>query len=139
MWDNSGMNRLALALPLLALGACTATPTLVDMTDVNPVTYQHDLDHCELIGTNPDPVGPIVAGAVIGASIGLGAGAFAYGTQAVSVAEGYGAAAGATAGAGTAAAVNEGAVTPPEGVPKERMSVADCLRAKGYKVLPPQK
>ena len=132
------MHRIIPLLPILALGACTATPTLVDMTDVNPVTYQRDLDHCELIGTNPDPIGPIVAGAVIGASVGMGAGAFAYGTQAISVAEGYGAGAGAVAGAGTAAAVNEGAVTPPEGVPQERVSVADCLRAKGYKVLPPQ-
>jgi hypothetical protein len=132
------MKRLILALPVLALGACTATTPLADMTDVNPVTFQRDLDHCQLIGTSPDPVGPIVAGAVIGASIGMGAGAFAYGTQAISVAEGYGAGAGAVAGAGTAAAANEGAVTLPEGVPKERMSVADCLRAKGYKVLPPQ-
>lgn len=135
MWDTAAIMRRIATLLILALGGCAAGTPLVDMTDVNPVTYQRDLDRCQAIGTSADPVGPIVAGAIMGASIGMGAGAFAYGTSAISVAEGYGAGAGAVAGAGTAAASSEGKVALPEGVPQVRQSVADCLRARGYKVL----
>jgi hypothetical protein len=125
-----------LTLFALALGGCAATTPLVDMTDVNPVTYQRDFDRCQAIGTIPDPVGPIVVGAIMGASFGFGAGAFAYANPgAITVAEAYGGASGAVAGAGIAAAVNDGAVTLPEGVPQQRLPVADCLRARGYKVL----
>jgi hypothetical protein len=125
------------ALGLLALGGCAATTPLVDMTDVNPVTYQRDLDYCQSIGTSYDPLGPVLVGALMGASVGFGAGAAAYGSGlgGVTVAEAAGGGAGAAAGAGLAAAANEGAVTLPEGVPQERVSVADCLRARGYKPL----
>jgi hypothetical protein len=120
----------------IALGGCAATPPLVDMTDVNPVTYQGDLDYCQSIGTSYDPVGPIVVGIIMGASVGFGAGAAAYtATGGISVAEAYGGAAGAAAGAGVAAAANEGAISLPPGVPQERVSVDDCLRARGYKPL----
>lgn len=118
----------------LALGGC-ATPTLVDMTDVNPVTYQRDLDRCQAIAPSADRFGPVVVGAIVGATVGMAAGAVAYPTNAISVAEGYGAAAGAVAGAGTVAVADAVAPTPPAATPEETRSVADCLRAHGYMVL----
>jgi len=136
MWDSGRMTRAMVPLLGLALCGCTAATPLVDMTDVNPVTYQRDLDYCQAIGTSHDPVGPIVVGAIMGASFGFGLGGFAAtNASATTVAEAYGGASGAAAGAGLAAAANEGVVPLPEGVPQERPSVADCLSARGYKVL----
>ncbi|HZT52112.1 MAG TPA: hypothetical protein VFA22_09265 [Stellaceae bacterium] len=125
-------------LLLLALGGCAASATpLVDMTDVNPVTYQRDLDDCESIGTSYDPAGPVLVGALMGASVGFGVGGLAYSSLAgTSVAEGWGGASGAVAGAGLAAGANEGVVPLPKGVPQERVPVSQCLSERGYKVLP---
>jgi hypothetical protein len=136
MWDTAAMpGRIAILL-ILALGGCAATTPLVDMTDINPVTYQRDLDRCQAIGTTYDPIGPVVVGAIMGASVGFGAGAAAYAAPySTSAAAAYGGGSGAVAGAGIAAAANEGAVTLPEGVPQERPSVADCLKERGYRVL----
>ncbi len=125
---------ITLAAIALGLAGC-ASPPLVDMTGVDPVVYQRDLDHCQAIATGKDVAGPLVAGAIIGASVGMGAGAFAGATPAISEAEGIGAGAGAAAGAGTAAAVK--AAPEPPAKPEEIRSVADCLRVHGYKVLPP--
>jgi hypothetical protein len=119
----------------LALAGCAPTPTLVDMTDVDPVVYQRALDRCEAIGIGNDPIGPLVAGAVMGASIGAGMGALIAGPAAgISGAEAIGGASGAVAGAGVSAAVTASAKTDPT-PPEGPQSVADCLRARGYKVL----
>jgi len=130
--------RLTTAATAVALGlaGCATPAPLVDMTGVDPVVYQRDLDRCEAIAPSYDKVGPLVAGAIMGASFGMGVGAMAGGSASATAAEGYGAAAGAATGAGTAAALNDApaASAPP---PDETRSVADCLRAHGYKLLTP--
>lgn len=125
-------------LPVLAtLGGCVAPTPLVDMTGVDPVVYQRDLDYCQSIASSADKYGPLFAGALIGGTAGLGAGAFAApATSTFSASEGYGAAAGAAAGTGAAAIAGP---PPPRAAPtpEEMRSVADCLRVHGYKVLKP--
>ncbi len=117
-----------------ALGGCVAATPLADMTGVDPVVYQRDLDRCQSIAPSADALGPLLVGALMGASFGMGAAAFAGPTSSISIAEGYGAAAGAGAGAGIATLVTRATPTPP-GPPQETRSVADCLRAHGYTVL----
>jgi len=126
---------IAFATIALGLAGC-ASPPLVDMTGVDPVVFQRDLDRCQAIAAGKDTAGPLIAGAIMGASVGLGAGAFAGSSTAISQAEGIGAGAGAVAGAGTAATF-KAAPAPPPAKPEELRSVADCLRAHGYKLLPP--
>ena len=128
-----------LALIVLGLFGCaTSGPPLVDMTDIDPVAYQRDLDHCQAIGNGSDAAGPFVAGALIGLSIGGGLGALFGGTGGLtapvySVAEGYGTGAGAVAGAAAGAAANTPSSQTSD--PAERPTVAHCLDAKGYKVI----
>src|SRR6185312_4687806 len=102
---------------MAALAGC-AGPTLVDMTDVNPVVYQRDLDQCEIEAQGVEPAGPLVAGAIIGASFGMGLGALATGVPGTTQAVGYGGAAGAAAGAGVSAATGAPlAAAPPAPAP----------------------
>jgi hypothetical protein len=126
--------RSAISLAVMAaLGGCVAATPLVKMAGVDPVVYQRDLDRCQSIAPSADAIGPLVVGAIMGASFGMGAGAFAGPSGAISMAEGYGAAAGAGAGAGLYTLAN--AQPTPPGPPQETRSVADCLRAHGYTVL----
>ncbi len=103
----------------LSLGGCAAGgPPLVDMTDVNPVANQRDFDQCQVEGQDVDSAGPIVAGALMGGTFGLGIGAMAATAPAVALgssAAGYGGAAGAVAGAGVS-----GAAGAPLAVPAAR-------------------
>jgi hypothetical protein len=112
----------------LALAACAAPAhPLVDMTDVDPVTFQQVYDNCEATAVDTYPSGPIFAGMVIGATVGMGMGAIIGGvSDGISIAEGYGALAGAGAGA------VPGLVTAQS---DQRQSLADCLGAHGYKVI----
>jgi hypothetical protein len=118
-----------------ALGGCAAPP-LVDMNDVNPVVYQRDLDRCDVEAQSVEPAGPVIAGLIMGATMGLGLGAFAGGatTYTTTMAEGYGAAAGGVTGAGISAATNAPLAVPP---PAPRQTVADCLTASGYRIIKP--
>jgi hypothetical protein len=123
----------------LSLGGCAAAagPPLVDMTDVNPVTYQRNLDRCEIEAQGDGGmIGPLVAGAIIGGTMGVGLGAFAAPASATTAtaAEGYGGAAGAVAGAGVSAAAGTPLAMPP---PAPRQTLAQCLTAQGYKVIAP--
>jgi hypothetical protein len=129
--------RFAFALVALGLAGCAAPAPLVDMTGVDPVRFQRDLDRCEAIARGPETFGPLVAGAIMGASFGMGVGAFAGTSSSVSVAEGIGGGAGAAAGTGTAAIIAPAPAPVPSAAPEETRSVADCLRAHGYKPLPP--
>jgi hypothetical protein len=118
-----------------ALGACSGPP-LVDMTDIDPVVFQRDLDSCEAYGQATDTAGPLIVGAIMGASIGAGLGSgvgvFAGANQAS--AEAYGAVGGAAAGAGATAASGEPLATPPAA---PRQTVRQCLEAHGYKPIAP--
>lgn len=131
--------RRSLAAIAIALSGCaTSGPPLVDMTDIDPVVYQRDLDRCEAIGNSSDKVGPLVAGAIMGMSIGGGLGAFIGGTGGLgaptySAAEAYGTGSGAVAGAAADAAINTPSAQKTD--PLERPTVAQCLSAKGYKVV----
>jgi len=116
---------------MAALAGC-AGPTLVDMTDVNPVVYQRDFDTCEIEAQGIEPAGPLVAGAIIGASFGMGMATLATGVTRTTAAVGYGAAAGAAAGAGVSAATGVPLAAAP---PAPRQSLADCLAAHGYTVI----
>ena len=130
----------------VSLGGCAAGgPPLVDMTDVNPVVYQRDLDQCQVEARSVvDLAGPIVVGAIAGATIGMGFGAL-LSTPVSWTAIGYGGAAGAVAGAGISAATSAGwgadvsaaADAPPAAPPPPRQSLADCIAAHGYKVIAP--
>jgi hypothetical protein len=119
-------------------GCATSGPPLVDMTNVDPVVYQGDLDRCEAGGHGSDAAGPLVVGAIMGASIGAGLGAlftFPAPTAAYSVAEAYGTGTGAVAGAAVSTAAN---APPPKGTVPEAggsQTVAQCLAAKGYRVI----
>ena len=113
-----------------SLGGCAAGPPLVDMTGVDPVAYQRDLDQCQLVAQDTDPAGPLVVGALMGATIGMG---LAAGIAPVSTtAVGYGGAAGAAAGAGVSGATGAPLAARP---PAQRQSLAACLTAHGYKVI----
>ncbi len=125
-------------IAILLAGCATSGPPLVDMTDVDPVVYQRDLDHCEAVGNGSDAAGPLVTGAIMGLSVGAGLGALIGGTGGLtgpvySTAEAYGSGAGAVAGAaaGAAADTPSSQRTDPAGRP----TVAQCLGAKGYKVI----
>ncbi len=119
---------------IAALGGC-AGPPLVDMTDVDPVVYQRNLDRCDVEGQTVEPAGPVIAGIIMGATMGVGLGAFAGGaTYTTTMAEGYGAAAGGVAGAGISAATDAPLAAAPA-VP--RQTVADCLTAHGYRIIKP--
>ena len=119
----------------LALANC-ATPTLVDMNDVDPVAYQSVLDRCERIGTTTDVAGPLVVGAIIGATMGIAlSGVIAAPPMfGASQAQGLGAAAGGVYGAGTVAVATELGKDEPK-APEVKQTVPDCLRAHGYQVL----
>jgi hypothetical protein len=119
----------------VGLGACSTAPPLVDMTDIDPVVYQRDLDSCEAQSRSMNEAGPIIAGAIMGASVGAGIGAFAGFAPLAgpTAAEGYGAAAGGVAGAGASAATSEPLAAPP---PVPQQTVAECLKSHGYKLLP---
>jgi hypothetical protein len=123
--------RIGWLLIVAPLFGC-AGPPLADMTDVNPVVYQRDLDQCQIEAQAAEPAGPLVAGAVMGASFGMGLGALATGMPATAAAVGYGGAAGAAAGAGLSAVTGAPLAAPP---PAPRQSVADCLTARGYKMI----
>jgi len=120
----------------LSLSGCAAGgPPLVDMTDVNPVTYQRDFDQCQIEGQDVDRAGPILVGALMGGTFGLGIGAMAATGPAVALgssAAGYGGAAGAVAGAGVSGVANAPLAAPP---PAPRQTVAQCLTAHGYTVI----
>lgn len=124
----------AIAL-VAALGGC-AGPPLADMTDVDPVVFQRDLDGCEAVSQTVEPAGPVLAGLLMGATIGAGLGAFAGGAavSGATIGEGYGAAAGGVAGAGVSAATNRPLAIPP---PAPQQTVAECLTAHGYKISQP--
>jgi hypothetical protein len=128
--------RKVIALIVLALSGCaTSGPPFVDMTDVDPVVYQRDLDHCEAIGNSSDMYGPLVAGAIMGATIGAGVGTLFVAPvgymSSATVAEAYGS--GAVAGAAGEAAAN--APSSQKSDSAERPTIAQCLSAKGYKVI----
>jgi hypothetical protein len=137
--ERGGEVRNLLLLCAAALAGCaTSGPPLVDMTNVDPVVYQGDLDRCEAVGRGSDAAGPLVVGAIMGASFGAGLGAlfaFPAPTAAYSVAEGYGTGTGAVAGAAAETAAN--APTPAGAPPAAGASqtVAQCLTAKGYRVI----
>ena len=121
-----------------ALSGCAASgPPLVDMTDIDPVVYQRDLDHCEVVGNSSDAAGPLLAGAAIGMSFGAGLGAmFGAGTAplaAYTTSETIGTGTGAVAGAAAGAAANSPSAQKSD--PAGRPTVAQCLSAKGYKVI----
>jgi len=118
-------------LTALALAGC-AGPPLVDMTDVDPVVYQRDFDHCEMVAQGSVPAGPVVIGALMGATIGVGAAGFITAVPAATAASGIGAASGAAAGAGVSAASGQPLAVPPQ---PTRQSLADCLASHGYKVI----
>jgi hypothetical protein len=121
----------------LSLGGCTvAGPPLVDMTDVNPVTYQRDLDQCGIEAQDSSSIGPLLAGVIIGGTMGMGAGAFAAPATAAAggTTVGYGAAAGAVVGGGVSAASGAPLAVPPP--PGQRQTLDQCLTSHGYKVLP---
>jgi hypothetical protein len=138
--------RIAWLLIAAALAGC-AGPPLVDMTDVDPVVYQRDFDHCEVAAPSHEWTGAIIVGALMGATIGLGAATFAATEPGFTLATGYGAAAGAAEGAGASAVTGTPlAVPPPAGQaaappavspPGPQQSLADCLAAHGYKVITP--
>jgi len=133
------MRRIILIVATALAGCATSGPPLVEMTDIDPVVYQRDLDHCEAVGNGSDAAGPLVAGALMGASIGGGLGAIfggagALSSPAYSVAEAYGTGTGAVAGAAGNAAAN--APSSQKSDPGARQTVAQCLAAKGYKLLP---
>jgi hypothetical protein len=114
-----------------SLGGCAAGPPLVDMTDVNPVVYQRDFDQCAIEAQGTVPAGPLVAGAIMGGTIGMGLGALlAPATSTTAVA--LGGATGAVAGAGVSGAAGAPLAMPP---PAPRQSLADCLTAHGYTVI----
>ena len=119
----------------VTLAGCVEHP-LVDMTDVDPVTYQAVYDRCEAISVGTSKGGPIFAGAIMGASVGMGlASIFAGLAPGISAAEGWGALSGAGAGAGAAAGSIPNPVTGP---PENYQSISDCLTQHGYKLLPAQ-
>jgi hypothetical protein len=122
-----------------ALAGCAMSgPPLVDMTNVDPVVYQGDLDHCQTIGRGSDAVGPLVAGALMGVSIGGGLGAILGGAAPATTftsAETIGSGAGAVAGAAADTVAN---APPAKGAPPAAggsETVAQCLTAKGYRVI----
>jgi hypothetical protein len=131
--------RRILAVLVIALSGCaTSGPPLVDMTDIDPVVYQRDLDRCQAIGNGSDAAGPLVAGALIGLSIGGGLGALLGGTgglgaTAYTANEAYGTGAGAVAGAAGGAAANSPSSQKSD--PAGRPTVSQCLMDKGYKVV----
>jgi hypothetical protein len=122
-----------------ALAGCAMSgPPLVDMTNVDPVVYQGDLDRCEAVGRGSDAVGPLVAGALMGASIGGGLGAILGGssplvtfTSAETIGSGAGAAAGAAADTAANAPAAKGTAPAADG----SETVGQCLTAKGYRVI----
>ena len=123
--------RIGWLLMVAPLCGC-AGPPLVDMTDVNPVVYQRDFDQCQVEAQEFEPAGPLVAGAIMGASFGMGLGALATGVPGATMAVGYGGAAGAAAGAGVSAATAAPLAATPS---LPRQSLADCLTGHGYKVI----
>ena len=117
----------------VTLAGCAEHP-LVDMTDVDPVSYQAVYDRCEATAVGTTKGGPIFAGAIMGASVGMGLAAiFAGLAPGISAAEGYGAATGAIAGAAAGSIPN-----PVSGPPEAYQSIGDCLTQHGYKLLPAQ-
>jgi hypothetical protein len=124
------MKRIGSLALAVALGGCAAGPPLIDMTDINPVTYQRDFDQCQVEAQGDEPAGPIVVGALIGASFGFGLAGFAAAPGSTGIL--YGGAAGAVSGAGLSAATGTPLGAQP---PVPRQSLADCLAAHGYKVI----
>jgi len=117
----------------MALAGCAPQHPLVDMTNVDPVAYQRVLDRCDAIASPGSGSGPLVAGVLIGGTMGLGAGAFISGL----VDEGgaaIGAASGAAVGAAAAtvgkdsALVKSVSAAPPQ-------TVDACLTGHGYKIV----
>jgi hypothetical protein len=113
-----------------ALGGCASAPPLVDMTDVNPVVYQRDSDQCEVEAQGTSTTGPLLAGAIMGGTIGAGLGALLVAPTSTAVA--FGGGAGTVAGAGVSEATAAPLAVPP---PAPRQSLAACLAAHGYKVI----
>lgn len=131
------MRRYLAVVIAMALPGCAASgPPLVDMTDIDPVVYQRDLDHCEAVGNSSDAVGPLVAGAIMGLSVGAGLGAMfgAAGAPGATytTSEAIGTGAGAAAGAVADTAANSPSSQKSD--PAARPTVAQCLTARGYKV-----
>ena len=125
--------RTTLLIAALALAGCVEHP-LVDMTDIDPVAYQAVYDRCEATSFTVARGGPIFAGVVMGASVGMGlASIFAGMAPGISAAEGWGALSGAGAGAAAGSLAN-----PVTGPPENYQSIADCLTQHGYKLLPAQ-
>jgi hypothetical protein len=128
--DSLRVMRVRSLLLAAALGGCASAPTLVDITDVNPVVYQRDLDQCEVEAQGTSTTGPLLAGAIMGGTIGVGLGALAVSSTSAAAAVGGGA--GTVAGGGVSEATATPLAAPP---PAPRQSLADCLTAHGYKVI----
>lgn len=123
------------AVPLLCLLAAGCAPASdyqpkVDLTGANPARYQIDLFDCKKVAER-DRYGPLVAYTLLGAGLGTAGAAAIAGvasTGNVGLAESYGAISGTVVGAGVGASQIKGPVG-------EKLSVDQCLRNNGYKVL----
>jgi hypothetical protein len=125
--------RRALLIAALSLTGCVEHP-LVDMTDIDPVSYQAVYDRCEASSVGTSKGGPILVGVIMGASVGMGLAAVIVGAApGISAAEGWGALSGAGAGAAAGSIPN-----PVTGPPENYQSISDCLTQHGYKLLPAQ-
>lgn len=116
------------------MSACAHQPggnVMVDYkTSVNGgANYATDLNECQQYAAQIDPAGKAVAGAIIGALLGIGMGALARGSFGTGATEGVGTFLG---GAGAAAGAAQGAG---QGMQDQATIVRNCLRGRGYTVL----
>jgi hypothetical protein len=137
-------------LGLVVTGCAALQPyqPTVDLAGANPAIYQDDLVACRNkvngLGGSPIAGGPILVGAVIGASFGLGL-AGVMGDFGVvgnyAAAEAIGGTSGAAAGGAIGAAIGNTApvesASPSQPLPPgERQAAIDqCLRGDGYKLV----
>ncbi|HEX7968957.1 MAG TPA: hypothetical protein VF502_12120 [Stellaceae bacterium] len=122
---------LVLTGALAACGPTSAYQPKVELGGIDPVRYETDLRDCKMAAEHAQ-FGPVIAGAVIGASLGAGfATLFAWWTAAsnVGLAETYGAASGTEPGILVGAAQSAGQPA------DEPQLVDQCLRNNGYKVI----
>lgn len=109
----------ATALALLAAGCAAHPDPIVDMTGVDPVLYQQDLEDCRQYSRQIKTEVGVAKGAAGGAAVGGAIGAIGGDTA-------KGAGVGAVAGGAKSAQLNERE--------KQRV-VKNCMRMRGYKVL----
>ena len=114
------MDHVKATVLALCAAACAAHPDpIVDMTGVDPVLYEQDLQDCKQISRQIRTEVGVAKGAAGGAAVGGAIGAIGGDTT-------KGAGVGAVAGGAKSAQLNER---------EKQQVVKNCMRQRGYKVL----